>query len=187
MSPCKPVLRMAVGCWCDPGAEPVILTCCGGHTSRSGGPGSPGTARSFHTARSSPLAPVSPARNRRGVKADNRLSVLPLCPRLDSARDRIHPGPWFLPHQRYPYSGREQAEPPPSPTPLRRGTFAGNTSTPGRFSPQPTAPLQGCRSRLCQLSSALHQLPASARHLVAAAALLRKGYQSFINCSSRFD
>ena len=73
-----------VVCWHGPGAEPVLLTCCGGRTSHSGGPGSPGTARSSHTARSSPPAPASPAGNRQGVKGD-RLCASPLCPCPDPA------------------------------------------------------------------------------------------------------
>lgn len=36
------------------------LTCCAGHTSRSGGPGTPGTAHTTCTAHSSPRAPASP-------------------------------------------------------------------------------------------------------------------------------
>lgn len=160
----------------------MVLTRCGGHTSHSGDPGSPGTARSSRTAHSSPLAPVSPAGNRQGEMEDDVLRFL-LCPWLDPARDRTHPALWLPPHQTG-HSGGEQAKPSQSPRQhaCRQHFHSREAFTPAKFLP----PLHLCLGAGCA-GSGPRQLLVLARHPVAAAAPLGKGYQSFINCSSRFD
>lgn len=93
----------ALGHWHSSRDNPAVLTCCGGHTSRSGGPGSPGTAHSSHTAHSSPLAHVSPVGNRLRMKGVR----LP-CPHLDMAEtDPAQTRPGLLVGRQE----REQAEP----------------------------------------------------------------------------
>lgn len=87
--------------------------------------------------------------------------------------------------------GESRLSPSPSPTSLPDpgSTFAGNTSSPERFLVQPHsfhccifAGLGvGCAG------SALHWLRALAKDPTAATGLLQSGYQSFINCFSRFD
>lgn len=102
----KPVVGMdtfwsALGHWHSSRDNPAVLTCCGGHTSRSGGPGNPGTAHSSHTAHSSPLAHVSPVGNRmKGVRLQ--------CPHLDTAEtDPVQTRSGLLVGRQE----REQAEP----------------------------------------------------------------------------
>lgn len=65
----------------QPTPAPHPLTCCVGHTSRSGGPVIPGTARMMYTAHSFPRAPGSPART--GSSASGPRKALP--------RDRCQP------------------------------------------------------------------------------------------------
>lgn len=170
-------------CWRGSGAEPAELTCCGGHTSHSGGPGSPGTAHSSRTARSFPPAPESPVGNRQGVKGDGPC-VSPLCPCLDPTRDGTCSGP-RLPPIREEAAAGSRLSPHHRPLLSQEAHLQATFPPQGGFypnqAPSTITSLRGCRSRLCRLS------PAPARHPTAAAALLWKGYQSFINCSSRFD
>jgi len=115
-----------------------------------------------------------------------RAACFPPCPHLDPAETdpaQAHPGP---------LDRRERAEPPAiarsSPKPkqhiCRQHLHPREVSTPTKLLPLLLLQRSVGAGRA---GSAPRRLPALARHPVAAAALLRKGYWSFINCSSRFD
>lgn len=75
-----------------PRLPPFRLTCCAGHTSRSGGPVIPGTARTMCTAHNSPQAPASPGA--RGTSAAGPTRPIPGTPAsLTYSPPRCAPSP----------------------------------------------------------------------------------------------